>query len=66
MTLYLPRLFEKLPKRYWVDLKRQLAENEDFIQLYEKIVQLKLEAPDGKKYVTDCTNRECQYLGEVY
>ncbi len=32
------------PRRYWSDLKRQLAENEGFSQLYEKIVQLKLES----------------------
>jgi len=36
------------PRRYWSDLKRQLVEKEGFSELYEKIVQLKLEAPDGK------------------
>lgn len=46
------------PKRYWSDLKRQLIEKEEFIQLYEKIVQLKLPAADGKKYNTDCANTE--------
>ncbi len=45
-------------RRYWSDLKRQLVEQEDFIQLYEKIVQLKLESTDGKKYSTDCANTE--------
>jgi DNA-damage-inducible protein D len=46
------------PRRYWSDLKKQLQEIEGFIQLYEKIVQLKLLSPDGKKYATDCTNTE--------
>jgi DNA-damage-inducible protein D len=46
------------PRRYWSDLKRQLAENEGFNQLYEKIVQLKLESSDGKKYETDTANTE--------
>lgn len=46
------------PRRYWSDLKRQLFENEGFHQLYEKIVQLKLESSDGKKYETDTANTE--------
>ena len=46
------------PRRYWSDLKRQLAESEGFVQLYEKIVQLKLESSDGKKYETDTANTE--------
>lgn len=46
------------PRRYWSDLKRQLVENEGFSELYEKIVQLKLEAPDGKMRETDCANTE--------
>lgn len=41
-----------IPKRYWSDLKKKLT-NEGS-QLYEKIVQLKFEATDGKKYATDC------------
>jgi len=36
------------PRRYWSDLKRKLKK-EGFDQLYEIIVQLKLEALDGKK-----------------
>lgn len=43
------------PRRYWSDLKRKLQQ-EGFIQLYEIIVQLKLESSDGKKYATDCTD----------
>ncbi len=41
-----------IPKRYRSDLKKKLT-NEGS-QLYEKIVQLKFEAADGKKYATDC------------
>ena len=45
------------PRRYWSDLKRKLKE-EGFGQLYDIIVQLKLEASDGKKYLTDCTDTQ--------
>ena len=45
------------PRRYWSDLKRKL-EQEGFSQLYEIIVQLKLESSDGKKYLTDCTDTQ--------
>ena len=48
----------KNPRRYWSDLKIKLAEDEGFSQLYEKIVQLKLKAPDGKKRNTDCADVE--------
>ena len=41
-----------IPKRYWSDLKIKLK-NEGS-QVYEKIVQLKFIASDGKKYATDC------------
>ena len=44
-------------RRYWSDLKRKLTK-EGFSQLYEIIVQLKLESSDGKKYSTDCTDTE--------
>jgi hypothetical protein len=43
------------PRRYWSDLKRKLREKEGF-ELYDKIVQLKLQSPDEKKYLTDCAN----------
>jgi hypothetical protein len=36
------------PRRYWSDLKRKLQQ-EGFVQLYEIIVQLKLESSDGRK-----------------
>ncbi len=45
-----------IPKRYWADLKSKL--NEEGFQLYEKIVQLKFVAADGKKYGTDCADVE--------
>ena len=41
----------KIPRRYWSDLKRKLiAEGSE---VYEKIVQLKLQASDGKMRLTD-------------
>ena len=46
-----------IPRRYWSDLKKQLKE-EGYIEVYEKIVQLKLESPDGKLRETDCANSE--------
>ncbi|WP_322777284.1 BRO-N domain-containing protein [Candidatus Megaera venefica] len=45
-------------RRYWSDLKKQLTEQEGFSEVYEKIVQLKLKAPDGKMRETDCANTE--------
>jgi hypothetical protein len=44
------------PRRYWSDLKIKLKMEGS--ELYEKIVQLKLEAPDGKMRVTDVANTE--------
>lgn len=40
------------PRKYWADLKKKLSQ-EGFEQLSEKIGQLKMEASDGKKYLTD-------------
>lgn len=45
------------PRRYWSDLKRKLKK-EGAIELYEKIVQLKMLAPDGKNRFTDVANME--------
>ena len=45
-----------IPRRYWSDLKIKLKE--EGFELYEKIVQLKLVSPDGKKYETDCADTE--------
>lgn len=40
-------------RRYWSDLKRKLALEAGSAQPYEKIVQLKVAAPDGKQRLTD-------------
>lgn len=45
------------PRRYWSDLKRKLK-SEGAVELYEKIVQLKMQAPDGKMRMTDVANTE--------
>lgn len=47
-----------IPKRYWSDLKRKLTQEAGSGQPYEKIVQLKLTAPDGKQRDTDVANTE--------
>ncbi len=44
------------PRRYWSDLKIKLQKEGS--ELYEKIVQLKLAASDGKKYLTDVADVE--------
>ena len=44
------------PRRYWSDLKRKLKAEGS--QLYENIVQLKMEAPDGKMRLTDAATTE--------
>jgi len=46
-----------IPKRYWSDLKIKLKK-EGFFEVYEKIVRLRLNAPDGKLRETDCGNTE--------
>ncbi len=46
----------KNPRRYWSDLKIKLIKEGS--QLYEKIVQLKMEASDGKMRDTDATDTE--------
>lgn len=45
------------PRRYWSDLKRKLKK-EGAVELYEKIVQLKMLSSDGKRYKTDVANTE--------
>ena len=45
------------PRRYWSDLKRKLKA-EGANELYEKIVQLKLRAPDGKRRLTDVADTQ--------
>ena len=41
-----------IPRRYWSDLKIKLQVEGS--EVYEKIVQLKMTAPDGKQRETDC------------
>jgi len=48
-----------IPKRYWSDLKRKLLSEGS--QVYEKIVQLKLLASDGKKYLSDVADTETMF-----
>ncbi|UFH35742.1 BRO-N domain-containing protein [Flavobacterium acetivorans] len=45
-----------IPKRYWSDLKKKLAKEGS--QLYENIVQLKMQSSDGKYYKTDVADTE--------
>jgi len=45
-----------VPRRYWSDLKIKLQEEGS--EVYEKIVQLKILAPDGKYYSTDVSDTE--------
>lgn len=49
-----------IPKRYWSDLKKKLV-SEGFVETYEKIVRLKIIAPDGKRRLTDCANTETMF-----
>ncbi|MFY0626159.1 MAG: hypothetical protein JXR07_07690 [Reichenbachiella sp.] len=44
------------PRNYWSKLKSRELENG--VQLYTNCLQLKLQAKDGKKYLTDCTDNE--------
>ncbi|MBI2541923.1 Bro-N domain-containing protein [Candidatus Woesearchaeota archaeon] len=48
-----------LPKRYWSDLKTKLAN--DGFEAYDKIVQLRLPAEDGKLRDTDCANTKYMF-----
>jgi len=45
-----------IPRRYWSDLKGKLKSEGS--EVYEKIVQLKMTAPDGKLRETDCFSTE--------
>jgi len=42
------------PRKYWADLKMKLIKEGN--QLSDSIGQLKMEASDGKKYMTDCAD----------
>jgi DNA-damage-inducible protein D len=48
------------PRKYWNDLKQKLAA-EGYIEVSEKIGQLKMTAPDGKQRLTDCANTETMF-----
>ena len=45
------------PRKYWSDLKKKLGA-EGYVEVSEKIGQLKMAAPDGKQRLTDCANTE--------
>jgi len=45
------------PRKYWNDLKKKLTE-EGYAEVSENIGQLKMQAADGKFYLTDCANTE--------
>jgi len=44
-------------RKYWSDLKQKLIK-EGYVEVSEKIGQLKIPAPDGKMRETDCANTE--------
>ncbi|MCB4792110.1 MAG: Bro-N domain-containing protein [Elusimicrobia bacterium] len=48
------------PRKYWNDLKNKLK-NEGYVELSEKIGQLKMQSSDGKMYNTDCANAETMF-----
>lgn len=48
-------------RRYQSDLTRKLNDEEGFIEVYKKIVQLKMPAEDGKLRATDCANTETMF-----
>lgn len=45
------------PRKYWSDLKSKISQ-EGYIQLSDKIGQLKLTASDGKSYLSDCADTQ--------
>ena len=48
------------PRKYWSDLKNRMI-LEGYIEVSEKIGQLKMIAPDGKMRLTDCANTETMF-----
>ena len=48
------------PRKYWNDLKKKLA-SEGYVEVSDKIGQLKMLAPDGKMRLTDCANTETMF-----
>lgn len=50
----------KRPRKYWNDLKLKLIQ-EGYVEVSEKIGQLKLKSTDGKMRLTDCANTETMF-----
>jgi hypothetical protein len=48
------------PRKYWNDLKKKLI-SEGYVEVSEKIGQLKMPAPDGKMRLTDCADTETMF-----
>jgi hypothetical protein len=48
------------PRKYWNDLKKKLHK-EGYVEVSEKIGQLKMIAPDGKLRETDCVSTETAF-----
>ncbi len=48
------------PRKYWNDLKKKLT-LERYVEVSEKIGQLKMMAPDGKMRLTDCASTETMF-----
>jgi DNA-damage-inducible protein D len=48
------------PRKYWNDLKKKLT-SEGYVEVSEKIGQLKMIAPDGKMRLTDCASTETMF-----
>jgi len=48
------------PRKYWNDLKKKLL-IEGYVEVSEKIGQLKMKSPDGKMRLTDCANTETMF-----
>jgi DNA-damage-inducible protein D len=46
------------PSRYWSELKNKLVKDDGFSELFGKIEQLKLQAADGKFYLTETVTVE--------
>ncbi len=49
------------PRCYWPELKKQLTDNEGFIQLLEKIEQLKLESAQACHFTRKLSKQVCDY-----
>lgn len=49
------------PSKYWSDLKSKLVKDEGFRELSDKIGQLRMQAADGKFYLTDTVTTETAF-----